>query len=169
MFKDSSSINGILMKDLLYVHKGCIVAFKCDKTMRIQIVRTNSLHGLLESYTTLLSQDMHPIKALNEDKLDIVVSVLELHDSSMYLKYMVNLYNKEAINSGYTLYDNSYNLGDYSFHEVISGEEYNVSLYIRGKSRALSQMVLVGKFKSKVELEAYKALGLEACLKSIKS
>jgi len=157
------------MKDILNLHKGGILAFKCSKSMRIQIVQTNSIQSLLESYTKLLSQDMHPIKAFNEDKLDIEILILEYSDSAMYRKYIVNLYNKEALVEGYTLYDDSYNLGDYSFHEVISGEEYNVSLYIRGKSRALSQMVLVGKFKSKVELEVYKAQGLSTILKSIKS
>jgi hypothetical protein len=102
-----------------------------------------------------------------KDKELLVATVLEHSESIMYLKYMVNLYYEQYKSMGYSVYENRHTPCNYRFHHSINEDSRKVKLYIRGNSRAISQMVLVGTFDNILEMEEYKALGLANCLKSI--
>lgn len=165
MLDDMGSINVIRMEDLLKLSNPGLVAFKCDKTMKIQFVPTNSIQDCIGGYTRLLRMDMHEIMGLNEDKNDLKVLVLMIHPSIRFLKYITNNYIEYAKKNGYTMYRDDYNQGNYTFHEVIEGKAIN--LYIRGKSRALSSMLLVGKFNTMEQCTEFKSRGMTTCLSEI--
>lgn len=169
MFNQNDSIN---IGTLLKLCKPGIVAFINEFDKKVWVTSTNSTLDCIATNTILLNQQFHKIKELNEDVQKLEVVVLEQHKSSRYLKYKVNYCYNNYIALGYTAYEEDCKAFEYRFHEVIDhtvGIALPISLYIAGKSRSLQSMLLVGKFKTMVELEEFKNRGIEECLKEIDS
>lgn len=166
MIVQTDSINIIKMKDLLKLSNKALVAFINPITKKIWITYTNSIVTSLERNTTLLAQGMHSIKALNADKDDLEVVILEQHSSMRYLKYKIKSYYDSYINNGYSLYkEELLSIGWKFQYKIYNNSERKVKLYLVGNCR--NNKILIGEFENIAKCKEFMDNGIEHCLKLI--
>lgn len=169
MINTDGSIN-FKIDMLLKLSNPSIVAFINEIDKKVWITSKNSALACIEANTKLLNIGFHSIRGLNEDRNKLEVVILEQHNNVKYLKYMVNKWYTKYLDMGYTEYENECRRFDYTFYTRFEyRQEGNTpaSLYIAGKSRSISTMILLGRFKTMLELEEFKKKGIELCLKEL--
>lgn len=146
----------IQLEPLLKLHNPGILAFICRNSMKVYLVATNSMLGLLQRY----------IQGYYKLPSGLEVQILEEHSSIKYLKYRVTYWNDLYIQQGFSMFL-PITLTKYHLVEEYNYKTGHIDLYIRANNRSRSTRILIQSFDKMDKLIAYKEQGIEAILKQV--